>query len=49
MFLSISAVNKDMKSKKHFSDNHVYIIFRLSDALANFFLTISETMRNCFL
>ena len=44
--LTNGAIDKDIKSKRKFSDHHFHIIFRLFNVLANFLLTTIETMRN---
>ena len=41
-FLTIGAINKDMKIKKKNADNHFHNIFRLFDALRNFSFTTSD-------
>ena len=43
LFLTIGAVNKDIKSKINFADNNVLWLF---DVLTNFTLTKSETKRD---
>ena len=42
-FLIIRAVNKNIKAKQIFADNHFYNILRLFDVLPNFPFTTSET------
>ena len=44
--LSISAVNKDIKSKINFADNDGLNILRLFKSLPNFFFTTSEMKRD---
>ena len=42
-FLTIKVVNKDIKAKENFADNHGHNILRLFDVLPNFLFTTSET------
>ena len=49
LFLTIGAVDKDIKNKKCFGDNHFYNILELFDVLPNFSFTISETMCDYYL
>ena len=47
LFLTIQAVNKDIKSKRK-SDNHIQNILRLFDSLVNFPFTTSEAKYDCY-
>ena len=47
LFLTIQAVNKNIKSKRK-SDNHIQNILRLFDSLANFPFTTSEAKYDCY-
>ena len=49
VFLLIGAINKDMKSKRIFSDSQFYKIVTLFDLLRNFSYTKSELMRDYYL
>ena len=42
VFLTIKAVNEDIKSERKFADNHVQSILRLIDGWANFSFPSSE-------
>ena len=46
LFLTIGAVNKDIKSKGRLRTNHGHNILRLFDIWPNFLFTASETERN---
>ena len=45
ILLTIKAVNKDIKTKENFSDNHVHNILRLFDDWLNFSLTTNENKK----
>ena len=45
LFLTVGAVNKDIKSKIKFADNHCHNILRLFDNLPNFPFMTSEVKR----
>ena len=47
LFLTIKAVNKDIKCKKN-GENHVHNILRIVDVWVNFPFTTSETKRDYF-
>ena len=49
MFLTIGAVNKDIKSKRTFADNHFHNILRLFDVLPTSLFITGETMRDYYL
>ena len=48
MFLTNLAVNKDIKSKENFADNHFQNILILSDVAPNFPFPARERMRNYY-
>ena len=49
MFLTTGAVNKKIKKKKFFSDNHFHNSLRLFNVLPIFFLTTTKLIRDYYL
>ena len=48
-FLTNSAVNKDIKGKNNFADNHFHYMLRLSEVLPSFPFTTSKMMGDYYL
>ena len=48
-FKKIGAINRDMKSKLDFADNHFHSIFRLVDVSPNFAFTTTKKMGDYYL
>ena len=46
LLFKILAVNRNIKAKEHFADNHFQNILSLFDVLPNFPFTTSETIRD---
>ena len=49
MLLNTEAVNKDLRSKRNFADNHFLNIFKHFNVLPNFSFTANQAMRDYLL